>query len=204
MTADPGISDLDKAEVARRQLWTALYLYLQNCDAVSVHSLACAGGELAEHLTTTGGGSPFLDHVLEERPGMALKYWRGVRNRYWNAFKHATRYGDKTRDDTDIFASFSDEKNDHCLFVGWYDLGAALGKMPVEAQIFAAWYIAMYPEKLSDGLSPQPFQTMFPNLPHLSRVEQKAMLSRVIEHYSKDEEIMSDPRTDRRPLFISE
>jgi hypothetical protein len=46
---------LDKVEVSRQQLGTALSLFLDDQDAVSVHTLACAGGEIAEHLTRIAG-----------------------------------------------------------------------------------------------------------------------------------------------------
>ena len=38
---------MDMAELARRQLGTALYLFLNDLDSISVHSLACGGGELS-------------------------------------------------------------------------------------------------------------------------------------------------------------
>jgi hypothetical protein len=40
---------LDKAQIARRQLGTALALFIEDLDPVSVHTLACAGGEIAEY-----------------------------------------------------------------------------------------------------------------------------------------------------------
>ena len=47
--------NLDKTQVARRHLGTALVLFLDDLDPVSVHSLACAGCEVAEHLTRKAG-----------------------------------------------------------------------------------------------------------------------------------------------------
>jgi hypothetical protein len=41
----------DKTEIARRQLGTALALFIEDRDPVSVHTLACAGCEIAEYLT---------------------------------------------------------------------------------------------------------------------------------------------------------
>lgn len=51
--------NLDKNEVARRQLGTALALFIEDFDPVSVHTLACAGGEVAEHLARKAGAEPF-------------------------------------------------------------------------------------------------------------------------------------------------
>ena len=51
--------NLTKAQVARRQLGTALEFFLEDLDPVSVHVLACAGGEIAEHLSRKKGRPPF-------------------------------------------------------------------------------------------------------------------------------------------------
>ena len=55
---------LDKIQIARRQLGTALALFIDDRDPVSVHTLACAGGEVAEHLTRKAGAEPFVSHAL--------------------------------------------------------------------------------------------------------------------------------------------
>ena len=63
--------NLDKTQVARRHLGTALALFLDDLDPVSVHSLACAGCEVAEHLTRKAGAKPFSTHVLATFPDLA-------------------------------------------------------------------------------------------------------------------------------------
>lgn len=63
---------MDKTELARRQLGTALYLFLNDLDSISVHSLACGGGELSAHLTRKAGKEPFNTHILRTFPGMSL------------------------------------------------------------------------------------------------------------------------------------
>ena len=60
--------NLTKAKVARRQLGTALALFLEDRDPVSVHMLACAGGELADHLAHAKGATPFSGHALAVVP----------------------------------------------------------------------------------------------------------------------------------------
>jgi hypothetical protein len=46
---------MDKAEVARRLLGTALDLFLRRQDPVAVHTLAMAGSKVAEWLAEKGG-----------------------------------------------------------------------------------------------------------------------------------------------------
>jgi hypothetical protein len=61
---------MDKAEVARRHLGTALDLFLKRRDPVSVQTLAMAGGEVAEWLAKQAGGDPFVNHIIETFPDL--------------------------------------------------------------------------------------------------------------------------------------
>jgi hypothetical protein len=143
---------LDKTQIARRQLGTSLALFLEGADPVSVHTLACAGSEIAEHLTRKAGAEPFSTHALATFPDLDIKDLRRIRNQYWNAFKHATTFGGVDRADEELLERFKDEINDHTLFVGWYDYTLATGVLPIEAQVFQIWYYARYPEKLNPNV----------------------------------------------------
>ena len=77
---------LNKPEIARRQLGSALVLFLEDSDAVSVHTLACAGCEIAEHLTRKAGEEPFSTHALLIFPDLESGN-RREQNKYWTAFK---------------------------------------------------------------------------------------------------------------------
>src|SRR5215510_3577682 len=140
---------LDKTEIARRQLGTALALFLQDCDPVSVHALACAGCEIAEHLTRKAGEEPFSTHALLTFPDLDIGKIRRLKNQYWNAFKHAQMRDGIEREDSELLERFGDEVNDHTLYIGWHDYMLAVGILPIEAQIFEAWYFALYLEKLN-------------------------------------------------------
>ena len=140
---------LDKTQIARRQLGTSLALFLENSDPVSVHTLACAGCEIAEHLTRKAGAEPFSTHALQTFPDLDIKaIWR-LRNKYCNALKHANKHNGSERDDQELLERFNDEANIHVLFLGWYDYALAVGTLPIEAQVFQVWYFARHPEKLS-------------------------------------------------------
>lgn len=194
---------MDKLEIARRQLGTALALFLNDLDPVSVHCLACGGGEIAETLTRRAGEEPFSAHSLEVVPDLTQRSLREMRNRYWNAFKHAMDRSGTDRRDEEIIANFDDLKNDHVLFVGWYDLALAAGKMPIEAQAFQAWYFAKFPEKLAEEVDPAPYQALFPQLDVLSRTDQKARLREAILESRMNAEVMEDEKTDRQPLIMT-
>lgn len=193
---------LDKAQIARRQLGTALALFLADSDPVSVHTLACAGCEIAEHLTRKAGAKPFSTHALATFPDLDIKKIRRLQNQYWNAFKHATTQDGTERADQELLERFSDEINDHTFFVGWYDYGLAVGNLPLEAQVFQVWYFALYPEKLNPEIDTTQYERVFPNLKTMRRADQKKGLGSVIAKFRSEQDIMSHPQTDPRPLIL--
>jgi hypothetical protein len=193
--------NLTKAKVARRQLGTALALFLEDFDPVCVHVLACAGGELADNLALTKGAVPFSAHARAVVPNLDESRLKRVRNQFWNAFKHATTRKGIARDDTSLFERFDDLQNDHMLFIGWYDYAIVAKALPVEAQVFQIWYFALYPEKLDPKLDRTPYKTNFPGLKRLSRKRQKQALRDIIAQTRKDRAIMHHRLTERTPLI---
>jgi hypothetical protein len=193
---------LDKTEIARRQLGTALAMFLEDSDPVSVHTLACAGREIAEYLTCKSGEEPFSTHAVLTFPDLNIGKIRQLQNQYWNAFKHAQTRDGLEREDSELLERFGDEVNDHTLFVGWHDYMLAVGALPIEAQIFQAWYFALYPEKLNPEVDTRIYQQLFPMLPSKSRADQKRALRQVISSFREDAEVMTHPKTDPRPLML--
>ena len=195
--------NLTKGQIARRQLGTALALFLHDCDPVSVHALACAGGEIAEHLTRKRGKQPFSSHALAAFRDLDAKKIRRIRNQFWNAFKHAATHKGKERNDRKLLKRFSDLQNDHTLFVGWYDYAMAANPLPLEAQAFQAWYFALYPEKLNRDVDKTRYKNIFPKLPKLARKKQKQALQDVIARYRKNADVMNNEKTERAPLIAT-
>ena len=193
---------LDKTEIARRQLGTALAMFLEDSDPVSVHTLACAGCEIAEHLTRKAGEEPFSTHALLTFPDLDHGEIRRLQNQYWNAFKHAQTRDGIEREDSELLERFGDEVNDHTLFVGWHDYMLAVGALPIEAQIFQAWYFALYPEKSNPEVDTRIYRQLFPMLPSKFRADQKRALRQVISSFREDAEVMTHPKTDPRPLML--
>jgi hypothetical protein len=191
---------LTKLDVARRQLGTALWLFLEDLDPVSVHTLAGAAAEISEHLAREVGATPFIEHALSSNPDMTAQRYYGIARQYYNAFKHVTGRDGGARDDEDLLAGFDDRQNDALLFVAWIDFMAASPSAPIEAQAFQVWFYASYPDKLARREDADRFLSAFPRLKDQSRPEQKIELKRQITQARRNPEIMSDPRTDRSPL----
>jgi hypothetical protein len=193
---------LDKTEIARRQLGTALALFIEDRDPVSVHTLACAGCEIAEYLTHKAGAEPFSTHALLSFPDLDMGKIRQLQNQYWNAFKHARTRGGIEREDSELLERFGDDVNDHALLIGWHDYVLAVGALPIEAQIFQVWYFALYPEKLNPEVDTRIYQRLFPMLPSKSRADQRRALHEVISSFRENAEVMTHPKTDPRPLML--
>lgn len=192
--------ELTKLDVARRQLGVALWLFIEDLDAVSVHTLAAAGGELAEQLARNVGSSPFINHVLQTNAAMTPKAYYRLARQHYNAFKHETKRDGAKRDDEALLVAFDDWHNDALLFIGWSDLLAATGRCPVEVQVFQVWFYASYPEKLAATEDAARFSTAFPGLLELSRQERKLALRAQIDLIRTNQTVMHDPRTDPTPL----
>src|SRR4051794_20286789 len=123
-------------------------MFLREQDPVSVHCLAMAGDEIAEHVARAAGGIPFLHEGMATFPEMKIKHIRDIQRKFYNAFKHATTREGEGRQDEEVLNAFEPTVNDHALFCGWYDYMQSGLPIPIEAQVFTAWYFVKYPEKL--------------------------------------------------------
>ncbi|PVE25972.1 hypothetical protein DC522_01665 [Microvirga sp. KLBC 81] len=194
---------MDKLEVARRQLGTALALYLDDLDPVSVHSLASAACELLEHLATKAGKRPLNHYILPVFPGYKPSDLRRIQHEFWNAFKHALRPDQETeRDDSPLLANFSDADNDHRLFVAWYDYANAAQRLPIEASIFQIWYMCLYPDVVGIHLPSGMIDEFFPDLPKYDRALQKQALRKTIGVHRALLD-PNDPTIEHEPLIHS-
>jgi hypothetical protein len=169
---------------------------------VSVHTLASAGSEIAEHLTSLVGQTPFSAHALASIPNLKIGELLRVRRQFYNAFKHATTLDSEVRDDRALLYRFEDEQNNHLLFIGWHDYWNGIGKTPIEAQVFQVWYFALYQDKLNPEHDPRPFLEMFPDLTTQSPAMRKETLRRQIATSFTDLKLRSHPGTDPRPLIL--
>jgi hypothetical protein len=195
----------EKIEAARRQLGTALALFLQDLDPISVHCLASGAVEVIDFYAEQAGTVRFAQHALETVPELDMRTLRKLQRQYWNAFKHASKPhdGGERLLDQELLRRFDDEQNDHALFVGWGDYLLLVGKCPVEVQAFQVWYYARYPEKLIRGTAAiEHAVKLFPDLRSNSRSEQKRLLRDRVEEARADQDVMDDPRTEQRPLIL--
>ncbi|MQR98665.1 hypothetical protein [Gluconobacter aidae] len=171
---------MQKVQVARSLLGTALDLFIQDLDPISVHSLACGGCEIIEGLATHEQRNSFSSQMIDANPQLTLRNFRTQRGSIWNAFKHITQLDRKTlRDDKSILESFSDKENDAVLLTGWLDYAEYNKSLPKEAKVFILWFYSINKEHLDKEL----FETiirnsefLFPQINRKPRKEQKNIL----------------------------
>ncbi len=140
---------LDKVQAAWRQLATAIDLFFQSGDVVSIHTLATAAAELlhdvAEHrgspVTVPSFDSLILAFVKPERQHDVRRLLR----RPQNFFKHA----DKDATETLVFNPEAAEWRllDACLA---YD--AVTNTMPILTRAFQAWWMMTHPDIVAGPL----------------------------------------------------
>jgi hypothetical protein len=196
MKANDSSSAPTKIDVARSQLVTALDLFVRDKDPISVHCLACGGGEIIEGLAEAEDKEPFSTHILQTQPQLDRPKIRRLRNTYWNAFKHFYDLKGAQREDEELLGDFNDTKNDVALYIGWHDYGLACNKMPVSAQVFQVWWYALNEDKLAQNAPFEIYRTAFPDIKKVDRAEQKRRLRRKIEKYRHDKKLLADPRTE--------
>lgn len=188
-----------KSRVARSQLATALDLFIRDRDPVAVQCLACGGSEVLDAVAAHIGETSFSTAMIEHHP-TALKRseFVGLRNQYWNAFKHLTAKDGKTlrADDVELLNRFNDRQNDAVLFGGWHDYMIIRKRLPIEAQVFQVWWYAIYESKLRPSANLERSHEIFPKIRDAERQEQKRLLRRAVEKYRKDKELLDDPRTE--------
>ena len=185
-----------KIKIARHQLGSALQMFIYDQDPISVHCLACGGGELVEQVAIKIAVEPLRTHIFESVPNMDIRRYRQLRNQFWNAFKHLTDRRDIIREDMDLISSFKDEQNDAALFCGWYDYMSIKGTLPIAAQVFQIWFFSLNEDKLSTNVDPTPYRDFFDKIRSADRKEQKRQLRRAVEKYQKAKTLLDDKKTE--------
>jgi len=157
---------LTKPQAATLQLNTAIQLFFEQRDPVSVRTLVGAASRV------------FADLVEHRRPG---KSWRGdiatsipqlpprevyrIIDKTQNFLKHAD-------EDPDGVEDFAEEENEALIFVSCLECGELEEPKSYEMQAFEIWYMAAHPESFgSENSAAVDALTILPNLHTLSRAE---------------------------------
>ncbi len=163
---------LTKIDVARRQLATAIQLFFENGDPVSIYSFAANAWEVIDVLCNNAQVASISNETRGHVPaGKDLKR-DYVNSPYRNFFKHADRDPDGT------LARFDDSNVDSIMMLAVEDYMRLNKRSPVEFQVFQLWYPATHIDKVSDAALASVRRTVdcfLPNIRSLSRPDQIAI-----------------------------
>jgi hypothetical protein len=103
--------------VARSQLLTAVDLFFNDRDPISVHALAGNAREILESLCRLAAVEPITELFLRDHPHKPKKDIYAALNLYRNCFKHVGKTWEDRKDGQAILNQFDDSKNEYLLYV---------------------------------------------------------------------------------------
>ena len=186
--------------IARSQLLTAIKLFFDDDDAISIHSLAGAAREILESLCRLQNIEPMTDFILRDHPNKSRKDIWNTMNRYRNCFKHLGKTPEERAEDQITLDQFKETENEFLLYVCIEDYVRIQKAMPVEFQVTQVWFAALHLDLLVDASTSESFRRACPNLAERSRTDQKRLGLEMIAHMANDQELLSDPRTEHHSL----
>lgn len=141
------MTELSKTDVARRQLVTAIRLYFNWDDEVSIHTLAAAARNVLCNLCERRGvtHSLLLDRLLDEF--VKPEHHKEFRNKFReseNFFKHADR-------DPDGCLTFNPEATDYMLLEAVEAYAALIGERVPELHAYRGWWLLHHQGFLKDA-----------------------------------------------------
>ena len=186
--------------VARSQLLTAIDMFFDDRDPVSVQALAGNARELLEQLCRVDGIEPMTELLVRDSQRQKSDIYKAM-NIYRNCFKHLGKTQAKRDDEQETLNQFDDTKNEYLLHICVEDYLRFRRKAPLAMQVFQLWFIALHQDLLQDPPKFLPtVRNRFPGILHKPRVEQKQMAVSAMKEFATDTELFADPRTEPTSL----
>ncbi len=127
--------------VARSQLLTAIDLFFNDRDPISVHALAGNAREILESLCRLAAVEPITELFLRDHPHKPRKDFYAALNLYRNCLTHVGKTWEERKDGQGILNQFDDSKNEYLLYVCVEDYLRLRGSSPVPMQVLHAWFL---------------------------------------------------------------
>lgn len=184
---------ITKVEAARRQLVTAIRLFFEDADSISVYTLAHAAWEVLDALSEHRGLTRFRGEMCRANGLDEFEVKQKVSHGR-NFFKHADK------DPDEVLENFSDDFNDQVLLCASFDYGELADSKPMELQIFQLWYFVTH---LDTALRPEldeiitAGEELFPGIGSMSRRQQKRAGLEALVGALRNPTLMAHPSTDR-------
>ena len=178
--------NLTKKEVAIRQLNTAIKLFFDDGDAVSIHALAAASATVLADLLEQKGQTSWRKQIVEQYPDHTKAEIFQILRNAQNFFKHADQDFDKSLE-------FSDTDNDAIIWIATFECGLLIQgkdqkhnereKLSTPISVFQLWNIATKP---GDFYMPEeisaPANALFPGISERPRSVQLSIGASVLRN----------------------
>jgi hypothetical protein len=138
---------ISKLDAARRQILTAIRLYFNHGDIVSMHTLAAAAFKITQNICDK---SPNLPDSLTDWIDQLVK--PEDKNVFWNKLHETANFFKHANHDPDAVHEFSPEQTENILFFAVYQYQQLTGEWSAEIRLFTNWYMLHHPESFN---SPQ-------------------------------------------------
>jgi hypothetical protein len=145
---------IKKLEAAQQQIGTAIWLYFEDRDPISVHTLAAAAGEIIAQLCRSRGVPSFRSMV---RAAIKPEHQREAMDKFneaRNFFKHASW----KKPDAE-FSGFTDDHNLIEIVFAVYGLHA-IGEDTFESKMFGGFMRIIKPNWFSSDIPPEALQLL--------------------------------------------
>jgi hypothetical protein len=182
--------------VARRQLLTAIELFVADKDPVSVQALAGNAREILEGLCRNAEVRPMTELLLADHPGRPRKDIYAAMNLYRNCFKHLGETKEVREEDQRTLDQFDDTKNDYLLYICIEDYLRLRRKSPIAMQIFHSWFCACHVHLLAVQSQAEKFLEQFPGIEAMTREQRKRGLAGCLEQFSHHPDLLAHPETE--------
>ena len=186
--------------VARSQLLTAIELFFNDRDPVSVHVLASNAREILESLCKLAAVDPITELILRDRPNRSKKDIYPALNLYRNCFNHVSETWEARKSEQATLNQFDDSENEYLLYICVEDYVRLRGSSPFPMQVLRAWFCALHSDLLGSAYSPQKFCNPFSGILQMDRYRQKRVALEAIQRSSDDPDVLANPQTE--PMLV--
>lgn len=147
-----GGREVTKQDVASSQLATAIWLWANRWDPVSVHVLASAAAEIIAVLHRANGGVPIRSAMLNAMSGEYRDQIAFATGEAFNFMKHGAR-------DPNATLRFNPEESEWVIYSACVDYLAAFGVASPEALLFLVYMTDQRPALIQQDVA-DPFEAL--------------------------------------------
>lgn len=144
--------EVTKQDVASSQLATAIWLWANRWDPISVHVLASAAAEIIAVLHRANGGVPIRSAMLNAMSGEYRDQIAYATGEAFNFMKHGAR-------DPNATLKFNPKESEWVIYAACVDYLAAFGVASPEALVFLVYMTDQRPDLIRRDVA-DPFETL--------------------------------------------